>query len=148
METRGKFDPEATHFLNVDLDVYSRESLEPLAATLGKKMGVHYVGREGREHGAHFSLPSHGQSAEALTRALCLQVERLPPAARRSWDRARRRDFNVGVQAGRKPYGHEIRLTEQTLARIARLRGSLILTTYAAGESGVPKPGERRGRKK
>jgi hypothetical protein len=33
-----------THFLNVDVDVWSKSDLQPLVAALGKKIFVHCVG--------------------------------------------------------------------------------------------------------
>jgi|RhiMetdeSRZDD1v2_1073273.scaffolds.fasta_scaffold53082_2 hypothetical protein len=42
--------------MNVDLDVYSRSPLDPLAVALGEDVSVLYVGGEGRSCEAHFSL--------------------------------------------------------------------------------------------
>jgi hypothetical protein len=120
-----------TSLLNVDLDVWSRRPLEPLVEALGKKILVHHVGREGRRHGAHVSLSSERPSADALTRALARLVEKLPKAARKLWDGATAREFNVGVQAGLTPFSHEIRLTAETLEMVAQLGGTVVVTTYA-----------------
>jgi hypothetical protein len=40
--TRGS---SATHFLNVDLDIYSRSDLQPLVDGFGRKVSVMYVGK-------------------------------------------------------------------------------------------------------
>jgi hypothetical protein len=37
--------PASTHFLNVDLDIYSKADLQPLVSALAKKIMVLYVGR-------------------------------------------------------------------------------------------------------
>ena len=120
-----------TSFLNVDLDIWSRRPLEPLVEALGKKILVHHVGKEGRRQGAHLSLSRCGQSADARTRALARLVEKLPKAARKLWDDATAREFNVGIQAGLTPFSHEIRLSAETLEMVARLGGSVVVTTYA-----------------
>ena len=123
---------EQTHFLNVDVDVYGRTDLQPLVAALGKKVIVHYVGPEGREQSAHFSLASaYGEDADTLTHRLAGLIKRLPLAARQIWDRARRRDFNLGTQAGMKPFSHEIALTMRTLDRVVQVGGRIVNTTYA-----------------
>ncbi len=123
--------PDPTHFANVDLDIFSRARLEPLIAAFGKRVFVHYVGPERGMFGAHLSLSSYGQSADTLTRGLCRLVSRLPSEARRLWDSAKQRDFNVGIEAGLEPHSHELRLTERTVAWVARLGGSIVITTYA-----------------
>ncbi len=137
----GVTDP--THFCNVDLDVYSRSRLEPLVAAFGTSVRVNYVGTEARMFSAHLSLPSYGQSAETLTRGLCRLIERLPQKARKLWDGARRREFNVGIEAGFEPYSHEIRLGSETLARVARLGGSILITTYAPQRTAAPRSSAR-----
>ena len=139
---------DETSFLNVDLDIWSRRPLEPLVEALGKKIFVHHVGREGRRHGAHLSLSSSGQRADVLTRALAKLVAKLPKTARQLWDDATAREFNVGIQAGLTPFSHEIRLSPETLEIVARLRGSVVVTTYApytlANRRRRAKPATRR----
>ena len=124
-------DETATRFLNVDLDILSKVSLEPLVAALGEKVFVHYVGPEGRTFGAHVSRSSYGQTADKLTRELCALVQRLPRGPRRLWNNAVSREFNVGIQAGLTPHSHEVRISEKTVALVARLGGAVVLTTYA-----------------
>ena len=126
-------DQEETHFLNVDVDVWSKSTLEPLVAALGRRIGIHYVGDEGKQYGAHFSLAhSWGKDADTLTRQLATLVTTLPGPARRLWDNARVKDFNVGIQSGITPHSHEVAIKESTVALVARVGGRLVITTYAA----------------
>jgi hypothetical protein len=136
---------DETLFLNVDVDVYSKTSLQSLVAALGRKVIVHHVGREGRIQSAHFSLAStYRDDADTLAYRLARLVTRLPPAARQSWDRARRRDFNLGIQAGIAPYSHEIALTRRTLQRVVAVGGRVVITTYAPV---APSPTHTRSRR-
>ena len=124
---------EATWFLNVDVDVYSRTSLQPLMAALGRKVIVHRDGREGREYSAHFSLATaHGETADTVTYRLAGLIQTLPRPLRALWDAARRRDFNLGIQAGTSPFSHEIGISKRTLERVVDVGGRLVITTYAA----------------
>jgi hypothetical protein len=50
-------DLDATHFLNVDLDLYASFSLQSFVTALGKKVGVHHVGRTRRTYHATWTLP-------------------------------------------------------------------------------------------
>jgi hypothetical protein len=121
--------PNETRFLNVDVDVWSRSDLQPLVAALGRKILVHYVGRERREQSAHFSLASaHAKDADAIIRRLVALIEALPSPARQLWNRAR--DFNIGIQAGTEPYSHELAVRDSTLALVAGVRGRIVITTY------------------
>ena len=123
---------DETRFLNVDVDVWSKTDLQPLIAAFGTKVLVHYVGPEGRERAAHFSLASaHGKRADAIIRRLVALVEQLPTTARRRWDRARARHFNVGIQAGITPYSHETAFQPGTLEGVSRVRAQLVITIYA-----------------
>lgn len=126
-------DVEATHFLNVDLEVESAEPLEVLAAALGKRFRIHHSGPVGRrKHGVYGSLrSSHGKTADRLTRELCALVEHLPKAARALWNRARSRHFDVGVQSGWKVRSHAVHLEPRTIALVAKVGGSIVITTYA-----------------
>jgi hypothetical protein len=47
---------DETYFLNVDLDVFGRSSLEPLASAFGSKVSQLYVGPHWNHYRAHFEL--------------------------------------------------------------------------------------------
>ncbi len=126
-------DEEETHFLNVDVDVWSTTSLQPLVDALGKRVFVHYAGPEGKKQGAHFTLAkSYGKDADALIRRLATLITELPPAARKLWDHAVSREFNVGVQGGLTPRSHEIAVDGETLKLLAKVRGRIVITIYGA----------------
>ena len=58
---------DETYFLNVDLDVFGRSSLEPLAYAFGSKVSQLYVGPRGNHYSAHFELrASPWAGADAL----------------------------------------------------------------------------------
>jgi hypothetical protein len=119
-----------THFLNVDLDVFSRSTLETLVKALGKRVHVNYVGREKGRYSAHLSLPSYGQSADSLIRKLAQLVGKLSPTARRLWRSATSREFNIGIEGGQKPISHEIVLAPKTIQLLAKLDAGIVITTY------------------
>jgi hypothetical protein len=132
-----------TQFLNVDVDVWSTSDLQPLITALGRHILVHYVGEERGAYSAHLSLASaYNRDADTRIRRLVALIDRLPPAARRLWDRARARDFNLGIQGGLAPFSHEIALEERTVALVAGVRGRIVITTYA-----VEQPERSRARR-
>jgi hypothetical protein len=46
-------DYPSTHYANVDLDVWSERSLQPMVEAMGSRVSVLYVGREQTRYGAH-----------------------------------------------------------------------------------------------
>jgi hypothetical protein len=127
-------DDEA-RFMNVDLDVFSRRSLVPLADALGEKVSQMYVGREGRHYGAHFELAySYGKDADRLIVALVRLVKGLPPIGRQAWAHAYRRDFNIGIQGGLRPRSLELAVKPETLNLIRAVNARLVITVYAADQ--------------
>jgi hypothetical protein len=96
---------ESTHFLNVDLDVYSKYDLQPLVTAMGDKVEVLHVGRYKRICRAHLELVGSGlsNSADSTLRKFCTLIGTLPRAAVEVWNAAKVRDFNIGVQAGTLP---------------------------------------------
>ena len=113
-------DEEATTFLNVDLDIFSKSRLEPLVAALGDRIEVHHVGREGSRYSAHLER-GFPRNADAGIKALAALVRHLPTHARKLWKNAQVKDFNIGIQGGIKPHHCEFPLHLDTLSEIVKL---------------------------
>ena len=129
-----------TAFLNVDLDIWSRSPLDSLVAAFGRRVLVLHVGKERRRYGAHLELASSGSraSADQIINRFVDLVRRLPRSARTLWNRAQIREFNVGIQAGARPYSYDMLLEPKTLNGMASVNARLGFTVYgAAGAVGT-----------
>jgi hypothetical protein len=127
--------PDDTDFLNVDVDVWSKVPLDRVVRALANKVSVHYVGRERRLFSAHFALASsHGHTPDYLVTHLATLLLGLNVAERRLWQGALRRHFDLGIQAGHRPFDHQVALSPGSLRLVARLEASIVVTTYAAPE--------------
>jgi hypothetical protein len=125
-----------TQFLNVDLDVYSESDLQPLVNALGRRVNALYVGRERRKYSAHLELSGfQTPSADCIIRTFCTLIRALPKAERERWNRAKAREFSVGVQAGPRPFASDFRIEAQTVKAVAELGGVIVLTVYGLEES-------------
>ena len=148
MTKRSLADPEPapTHYVNVDLDVYSRTPLDGFLQALGDEAFVLYVGGGRRKYEAHIELASShmGMSADDTIIGLTRLIRGLPRAHRTIWNSAQRREFNIGIEAGFEPHAFELRLQERTLKAIADLQGVLIITVYAPDLSEARLPITRR----
>jgi hypothetical protein len=121
---------EEAEFLNIDLDVRSRRSLAPLVAAWP---GVQQPLRTDGKANPHWLIHTRRQAdtAEATARLLLKDIAALSPAARRCWNQASKRTFDIGVRADMGGRAFEgVQLTPDTLARIAAVGGRLQVTVY------------------
>jgi hypothetical protein len=133
-------DESKAHYITVDLDVWSRSRLDALAAAIGKRAGLRYVGPEGRVYGAHFGVRLHpDEDASRAIRALASVVRKLPDATRRLWDRAYRREFNIGIQAADEPSSFELGIQPNALRAVVELNATVVITVYAPHRPAPPK---------
>jgi hypothetical protein len=78
-----RHEPKTTHFLNVDLDIYSRVDLQQLVNALAERVIVLYVGREKRTFSAHLEVTKVTRTAERAIREFCALIRQLPKAERK-----------------------------------------------------------------
>lgn len=116
---------DETAFLNVDVVVDSKSPLDALAAALGKRVSLLFMGEVRRgSFQLRFSLYDP-KNIDSAVRKLVKLVESLPRSPRRLWRDARKREFDLGYQGGLKPHCSEFELSEESVAAIARLRGTI-----------------------
>jgi hypothetical protein len=130
---------EFTYLANVDLDIYSRRKLQPLVDALGKKVFVLFVGKWGSRHKAVLEVSRAVRDADSTIRKFCQLIRALPPEARAHWDRATKRDFNIGIVSAHKPHCTAFVVKESTVREVAELGGRIMLTVYPP-----QKPSRRR----
>ena len=123
--------PTATHFLNVDLDIHSKDDLQPLAQAFGKKVDVLWVGRAKRTHYAHFELASRSTTPDNTIRALCRLINARPKAERGLWNAAKRRDFSVGVQSVAGSPVIDFAIKPEILRLASDLGARIVFTVYS-----------------
>ena len=119
-----------TRFLNVDLDIYSRQNLRPLVAALGKSVYPLHVGREGRLWSAHLELSEAPRDADAAIRKFSALILLLPKKPREFWDSAETRNFNIGIQAGSKGKAREFKLSPRAMREASSVTARVVVTVY------------------
>jgi hypothetical protein len=123
---------DETHFIIVDLDIFSKRRLASLVEAMGRKVLVLHEGRWGSRYSANVELGnSWNQSADQEIRRLISLVRGLPSPARRIWNAAQAREFNVGIQAAQDSRTFELRLPPKTLEAVASIGGRIVITVYA-----------------
>ena len=147
--SRAALPPEPTHYLNVDLDIHAGTRLEGLVQALGHKVFVLHVGGARRKYEAHVELASSrlDMSADDTILGLIGLIRGLPRMHRTTWESAKRREFNVGIEAGLKPHGFELHLKQRTVRAISDVGGTVVITVYAP-DLGQAKPTRQRRKKR
>ncbi len=90
-----------------------------------------------REPGRHIlllelELCSHPRDVCERVCAFVKRVTALPPHAKRVWDRAQTRTFDIGIQAGLGPYPFEMILDPNAVQAIANAGGQVQVSVYGA----------------
>jgi hypothetical protein len=140
-----KGDTAATHFIEVDLDIYSARDLQPIVTTLSEAVSVLHVGRIKRTYSAHLELVKLTKTADKAIKEFCALLKSLPRAERQLWNTAKIRDFNIGVQAGAQPFCTEFALSSDTVRAASDLGARIVFTVYATEKARRPLAGARAG---
>ncbi len=119
-----------THFLNVDLDIYSRSDLQPIVQALGKNAIALYVGRERGGYSAHLEISKSAKTPDSTIRIFCELIQALPKPERDLWNAAGVRSFSIGIQAGRQPNPCDMTIRAETVQAVAELAAQIVITVY------------------
>jgi hypothetical protein len=133
-------------FLNVDLEIRSRAKLDALVAAMSDAVFVLFSGSVGRS-GWLLNLEFGGNCAatpDAYLNALCNLIEHLPPAARRLWDRASKKCFDIGWESIPADRASAFSIAPATLQRIAGLGATLAVTCYRRKDTAPRRKPTRR----
>lgn len=125
-----------THFLNVDLDIFSRRDLQPLVGRFGRKVHVLFVGRERGRFSAHIEVAKRITTADSTIRAFCRLICSLPEAERQIWDAAIVRSFSIGVQAEAGSPVRDFQVSQGTVTAVSNVGAEIVLTVYAPSPKG------------
>ena len=138
--------PGEIAFLNVDLDIESPSGFDAINA--GFK-GIACDLHEGMPvrpdpHRASYEVETDQErlpSPAARIEAFCDAIESFPLDARRQWDAATQRVYNIGINSGTEPYHKNWTLPQSLVQRIARVGAAIELTVYRVDDDN----GDSRG---
>jgi hypothetical protein len=137
-----------TRYLNVDLEISGRRNLQPLVDALAPQAFALHAGFHAGRHRAALELSGVARmNADATIQRLAALVKALPRPARQLWNAAERRDFNIGIQAGREPYSFECPIGNGALRAAAAVGARVVITVYGSGIDARAATAKRRPRR-
>ncbi len=123
-------------FLNVDLELESNTSLDPIAQAFGDR--VHML-----HNGPHGDIPyllavevyaGDDNDPESIIEAFCDLIESLSPKVMAAWKKCTLRRFDIGIESGTgapKRFGALcLRLSPAILKRMSALSADVVITVY------------------
>jgi hypothetical protein len=121
----------APRFRNVDLDIESTQDLSPLEIELGERVFVLISGEvsSGR-FWLHMEAARHYKNPGDTICALCSVLEKLSAKGSRVWHSARKKQFDIGFDAGPFQIASQFSLSNNTLNRLSKLGATLGVTFY------------------
>ena len=117
-------------FLNVDLEIESKQDISKLVADLEKTaMMLHYDKDDTRQL-ARIEANIDVSSPDKAINHLCELVESCSRNALKQWLTCTKRTFDIGFQSGSKPKCFNQALHADTLLRISALGAGIEITLY------------------
>jgi len=117
-------------FLNVDLEIESHESLQPIADHFGEDVSVLGCGKWGEHYHAAFETAGGIGDPDSLISFFCTLIEAFDTNERNLWENAFRREFNIGYTSGLEPRSFESDIRAATIARVCKVGASIKITIY------------------
>jgi hypothetical protein len=151
MKAKGRPDEE-TAFLNVDLDIWAAYDLTPLVRAFGPHVSDMFTGAAQAEEGGyqtHLELlvgELDPWNPDVAIQTFVRLIDGLPPDAKRLWDGANLRNFDIGIQGGVTPRAFQLSVCPDTLAAVSRLNANIALTVYAVDLADLQRQRRRGGR--
>jgi hypothetical protein len=118
-------------FLNVDLEVKSKDDLSPLLASLGRKVNILHHARIGRWYWLRVDLYRQPRNPIEGIKLFCGLIKSLPLSSKKLWDDAQVREFDIGIQVGLNPSSTEWLLDARTISMMASVNARVEVTLYS-----------------
>ncbi|KPV94903.1 hypothetical protein AN214_03079 [Pseudoalteromonas sp. P1-9] len=117
-------------FLNVDLEIESKQDIAQLVSDLGKSaMVLHYDKDETRQL-ARIEANIDVTSPDSAINHLCELIESCSRNALKQWLSCTKRTFDIGFQSGKNPKCFNQALHADTLLRISAIGAGIEMTIY------------------
>lgn len=123
-------------FLNVDLEIFSRSSLEPLVGALDKRVITLYSGQEFGLNKVVLEVWGEPESPEFCILRFCKLISSLPSRERAIWDGAKSRTFDIGIEAPELGRTYWSPINAKAVRAAAEVNARIAISVYNAKKTG------------
>ncbi|MFY8352790.1 hypothetical protein AAEU29_19760 [Pseudoalteromonas sp. SSM20] len=117
-------------FLNVDLEIESKQDIAQLVSDLSKSAVVLHYDKDDTRQLARIEASIDVTTPDKMINHLCELVESCSRNALKQWLGCTKRTFDIGFQSGRNPKCFNQALHADTLLRISALGAGMEITLY------------------
>lgn len=117
-------------YLNVDLEIDSKEDLSLIVDAFGEDVVTLYNDRWGPHYRAAFEIGGSLAAANENISMFCSLIEALEGESLRLWSNAFSKVFDIGYEADDSPERGRTELDAYTIERIAKTGAKVALTLY------------------
>lgn len=139
---------EDFHFINVDLELESSESVQPLVIELGEKVFPLYCSEINEMANLEISQLNYYEAngidfhdsyndekdlvggVDVHINEFCSLIEYLSEDSKRIWSNCHRKEFDIGFQSGNTPKLFQTQIQSKTIRRCAELGATILITVY------------------
>jgi hypothetical protein len=123
--------PTTIAFLNVDLDIESREPIDLITKELTESDCIAlWEGKRKNLFAASYEVNSQASGPESIINAFCLLIRNLTKPARDQWERCIKRSFDLGFDSGEGKQCYQVFLDNETIQEVASLGGTIAISIY------------------
>lgn len=115
-------------FLNIDLDIESKEDISPIVEEWEGKITV--FRNDKAEEGYFASFETQCSGVEEIINEYVRLVNSLSEKSREIWDRAEKRTFDFGFESGTEPNNFNVKMDQLLIQKLADIGGGITITIY------------------
>ncbi|WP_405600828.1 MULTISPECIES: hypothetical protein [unclassified Pseudoalteromonas] len=120
------------HFLNIDLDIESKEDIRPIVHFWGEEVMIFRLEEiEGTWRG---SFETSEDTENDIVDKYHQLIMSLPPNLRAIWDGCIKRIFDFGFEAGSLPRAFQSSLSQSSISKLAEIGGAITVTIYVSAD--------------
>ena len=126
-----------TYLINVDMDLFSNESLKKIADEIANKVSILHEGEY--SEGGYFLRAELIKSVKNANDAINEFVEIITEISNQDLLGAcRRKEFNIGIEAGTEPAALEFSVSNEVMKKAAAVGFQIAFTVYAYNKKRWP----------
>jgi hypothetical protein len=126
-------------FLNVDLEIESSSPLGPLEHELSTSTITLYSGPgPKKQHLLCLECALWPENPDQAISILCEAIENLSTRGHKSWERAKKKQFDIGFELIPKTPMARAKLNTESVARIVALNATIAFTCYQSPGTNIP----------